>query len=108
VQRGGVWTVASAPAYAGKPPPVVIGQDDRFSETHSVTICALTTVPWPNRFSASASSRAPQTASGRLQPDARQLTTVQRHRLGKRIGTLDARDMIRLNRGLMVFPGLAG
>jgi mRNA interferase MazF len=109
VKRGDVWTVAGAPGYAGKPRPVVIVQDDRFSHTQSVTVCALTTVPVDAPLlrvgiepSASNGLRAPCS----LMLD--KVTTVQRQRLGKRIGTLDATDMVRLNRGLMVVLGLAG
>jgi mRNA interferase MazF len=109
VKRGDVWTVAGAPGYAGKPRPAVIVQDDRFGDTQSVTICAVTTVTLEAPLlrvslepSASNGLRAPCS----LMLD--KLTTVPRQRLGKRIGALDAGDMARLNRGLMVFLGLAG
>lgn len=36
------------------------------------------------------------------------VTTVPRARLGRRIGSLEGADLLRLNRGLMVFLGLAG
>ena len=45
MRRGEIWTVAGGPAYAGKPRPAVIVQDDRFAGTSSVTICAFTTDP---------------------------------------------------------------
>ena len=43
MRRGEIWTVAGGGGYAGKPRPVVLVQDDRFSATNSVTICAFTT-----------------------------------------------------------------
>lgn len=36
------------------------------------------------------------------------VTTVQRSKLGERIGRLDDQDMVRLSRAIMVFFGLAG
>jgi mRNA interferase MazF len=36
------------------------------------------------------------------------ITTVPRTRVGNRMGTLDAEDVVRLERALMVFLGLAG
>ena len=43
MRRGDIWTVAGGRAYAGKPRPVVIVQDDSFDATASITICAFTT-----------------------------------------------------------------
>ena len=42
--RGEIWIVSGGKDYAGKPRPAVILQDDRFGMTHSVTVCACTTV----------------------------------------------------------------
>lgn len=36
------------------------------------------------------------------------VTTVHRDKLGYRVGALDDEDVLRLNRALMVFLGLAG
>jgi mRNA interferase MazF len=36
------------------------------------------------------------------------LTTVSKEKLGARIGSLDAEDLVRLDRAIMVFLGLAG
>jgi mRNA interferase MazF len=36
------------------------------------------------------------------------LTTVPRTKVGRRIGRLDDDDMLRLNRAILVFLGLAG
>jgi mRNA interferase MazF len=109
MRRGEIWTVAGGKDYAGKPRPVVIVQDDRFDATSSITICTFTTDPTdaplfrlvvePN---ASNGLRAPC----RLMVD--KITTVATSRIGSRIGRLDDEDILRLNRAILVFLGLAG
>ncbi len=43
MKRGEIWTVAGGPAYAGKPRPAVIVQDNRFDANDSIIVCPLTT-----------------------------------------------------------------
>ena len=43
MRRGEIRTVAGGAAYAGKPRPAVIIQDDRFDANDSVVVCPLTT-----------------------------------------------------------------
>src|SRR3970282_2597258 len=45
MKRGEVWSVAGGAAYAGKPRPAVIVQDDRFDANDSIVVCPLTTDP---------------------------------------------------------------
>ncbi|MBT8397651.1 MAG: type II toxin-antitoxin system PemK/MazF family toxin, partial [Gemmatimonadetes bacterium] len=45
-------------------------------------------------------------APSRLMVD--KLTTISKERLGSRIGRLDDEDMVRLNRAILVFLGMAG
>ena len=109
MRRGEVWTVAGGRGYAGKPRPAVILQDDRFDATASITLCAFTTDPTdaplfrlliePN---ATNGLRAPC----RLMVD--KVTTVPKSKIGSRIGRLDDQDILRLNRAVLVFLGLAG
>ena len=109
MRRGEVWTVAGGRGYAGKPRPAVILQDDRFDATASITLCAFTTDPTdaplfrlliePN---ATNGLRAPC----RLMVD--KITTVPKSKVGPRIGRLDDQDILRLNRAVLVFLGLAG
>ncbi len=109
MKRGEIWTLAGGTGYAGKPRPAVILQDDRFADTASVTVCALTTtsVDAPLlRLPVEPTAANGLRANCSLMLD--KVTTVPRQRLGKRIGTLDASDVLRLNRGLLVFLGLAG
>lgn len=107
MKRGEVWTVAGGAAYAGKPRPAVIVQDNRFDANDSIIVCPLT---------ADATSAPifrlpvePSTANGLQQPCRLmidKLTAVPRTRLGKRLGSLSREEMKTLNRALFVFLGL--
>jgi mRNA interferase MazF len=109
VKRGEIWSVAAPSDYVGKPRPAVIVQNDDFGPIASVVICPFTS----NEAEASLFRPLIETtagnglvASSRLMVD--KLSAVPKTRLGKRIGRLSAADMLRLNRALMVFLGLAG
>ena len=109
MKRGEVWTAAGGADYAGKPRPVVIVQDDRFDATTSVTICAFTSDPTDAPLLRLAVE--PNQANGlrtisRLMVD--KITTIAKAKLGNRIGKLANADMVRLNRAMMIFLGLAG
>jgi mRNA interferase MazF len=109
VRRGEIWTGAGGKDYAGKPRPVVIVQDDRFDATGSVTICAFTTDPTDAplfRLRVEPTEQNGLRASCRLMVD--KITTVPRAKIGSRIGRLDDEDIVRLNRAIVVFLGLAG
>jgi mRNA interferase MazF len=107
MKRGEVWTI-SAGGYAGKPRPAVIVQDDRFDATGSITVCVFTTdATEADLFRVAV---APNQQNG-LRSDSRlmvdKIVTVAKERLGTRIGRLDDEDMVRLNRAILVFLGLA-
>jgi len=100
--------VGGAGGYAGKPRPAVIVQDDAFDATASVTVCAFTTDPIEAplfRLLVVPSAANGLRAECRLMVD--RVTTVQRSKLGTRIGRLDDEDVLRLNRAIVVFFGLA-
>jgi mRNA interferase MazF len=109
MKRGEIWTVAGGKDYARKPRPVVILPDDRFDATDSITVCALTTDPTdaplfrpliePNETNG-------LRASCRLMAD--KITTVPKTKVGARIGRLGDEDVVRLNRAVLVFLGMAG
>ena len=105
--RGEIWTVSSA-GYTGKPRPAVIVQDDRFDATESVTVCVFTTdeteAPLFRLPIAPSASNGLHTVS-RVMVD--KITTVSKKRLGERIGRLEGAEVIRLNRAILVFLGLA-
>jgi mRNA interferase MazF len=109
VKRGEIWTVAGGRDYAGQARPAVILQDDRFDATASVTICAFTTDATDAplfRLPVEPNERNGLRATCRLMVD--KLTTVPRTKVGSRVGRLDDEDLVRLNRALLVFLGLAG
>ena len=107
MKRGEVWTV-SASGYAGKPRPAVIIQDDRFDATASVTVCVFTTDDTDAplcRIAVQPTAGNGLRAPSRLMAD--KLTTIAKERLGERIGRLDDEDVVRLERAVLVFLGLA-
>ncbi|SRR6266851_132507 len=108
MKRGEVWTVAGGPDYAGKPRPVVIVQDDAFSDTASITICALTTAALSASLARVVIEPSPFNGLRVIsQIMADKVTSVSRTKLGRRIGRLSDGDMARLDRVLLVFLGLA-
>ena len=109
MKRGEVWTVAGGADYAGKPRPAVVLQDDAFSATASVTICPFTThlVDAPLiRLAVEPHERNGLRQPSHLMVD--KVTTVPRAKLESRIGRLADEDVVRLNRAVLVFLGLAG
>ncbi|MBI4486514.1 MAG: type II toxin-antitoxin system PemK/MazF family toxin [Acidobacteria bacterium] len=109
MKRGEVWTVAGGPDYAGKPRPTVILQDDAFDATASTTICPFTThiVDAPLlRLTIEPSELNGLHATSQLMID--KITTVSKAKLQKRVGRLADEDIVRLNRAVVVFLGLAG
>ena len=108
MRRGEIWTVAGGQDYAGKPRPAVIVQDDSFDGTNSITICAFTSDPTEAplfRLAVEPNARNGLRASCRLMVD--KITTVPKTKLGSPIGRLDDEDVLRLNRAMLVFLGLA-
>jgi mRNA-degrading endonuclease toxin of MazEF toxin-antitoxin module len=95
-------------ATAATPRPALIVQDDRFG-TDSVTVCPFTADPTEApliRLKIEAGKPVGLTGTSRLMID--KLTTVQRRRLGAKVGDLDHTTMLRVNRAIIVFLGLAG
>ena len=108
MRRGDICVAATRGAYTGKPRPVVIVQDDRFDATASVTVCPLTT----NDLDAPLMRIPvePTETSGIRQPSrimVDKVTTMSRANLGERVGRLADADLVRLDRALLVFLGLA-
>ena len=108
MRRGDIWTVAGGKEYAGKPRPVVIVQDDSFDATDSITVCAFTTDQTEAplfRLPVEPTDRNGLFATSRLMVD--KFTTVPKSKVGAQIGRLDDEDILRLNRAILVFLGLA-
>lgn len=109
MRRGDVVTIAERSGrFTGKPGPAVIIQSDFFAAIATVTICPLTTTS-----PAAPLARIPVEPTDSLplaQPSwimADKITTVRRNHVGEVIGQLPAEAMVRLDRSLMVFLGLA-
>lgn len=109
MRRGEVWTAAGGRAYAGKPRPVVVLQDDRFDSTDSITICPLTTDSTsallfrvPIEPSADNGLRQPSYAM------ADKIASIPKTSMRMLVGRLADDDVGRLNRAVLVFLGLAG
>jgi mRNA interferase MazF len=109
VRRGEIVTVAADDGYVDKPRPAVIVQSDDFAATASLTVCLLTSVGMeapllrlPLRPDLGTSLTAPSW----IMVD--KIVTVPRAKIGRRVGSLSPGDVIRLNRALAVFLGIAG
>ena len=105
--RGEIYTAAARGPYTGKPPPVVILQDDRFDATASITVCPFTTNPVEAPLVRLPID--PSEENGLDQPSqimVDKVTTVPRSSLGKRLGRLRDDELVALNRSLIVFLGL--
>jgi mRNA interferase MazF len=88
---------------------VVILQDDRFDKTESITICAFTTDPTDAplfRLAIEPSASNGLRSACRLMVD--KITTVPKSKIGARAGRLGDEDIVRLNRAILVFLGIAG
>lgn len=108
MRRGDIHVAAARGAYTGKSRPVVIVQDDRFDATASVTICPLTTDPVEAPLTRIVIE--PTGATGIEQPSqimVDKITTVPRTAVHDHLGRLADADLIRLDRALVVFLGLA-
>jgi mRNA interferase MazF len=108
MKRGEIWTVGGEKDYARKPRPAVILQDDRFDATDSITICRLTIDPTDAplfRLPVEPTVRNGLRSVSRLMVD--KITTVPKSKVGAQIGRLDDEDILRLNRAILVFLGLA-
>lgn len=109
MKRGEVWTLAGGGDYAGKPRPVVIVQNDRFDAIQSITVCPFTTNPVSAplfRLPIEPTEENGLRHACRMMAD--KVMTVPRRKLGVRVGRLSDEEMVRVNRALMVFLGIAG
>lgn len=107
MRRAEIWTVSGGADYAGRPRPAVIIQDDHF-DTDSVTLCPVTTDPTDAplfRLLIEPDERNGLDGPSRIMVD--KVTTVRRSRLGAKVGALDDASVLRLNRALVVFLGIA-
>lgn len=87
---------------------VVVVQEDSFDGTDSITVCPLTAEEMNAPM-----LRLPLTPNCRNGLSARRhimvdkITTISKSRIGLRRGRLDDDDVLRLNRAILIFLGLA-
>ena len=108
MRRGDIYIAAARGIYSGKPRPVVIVQEDRFDATASITVCPLTTNPLDAPLTRIAVGV--KAATGIEQPSQimiDKITTMPRANVRDHLGRLADADLIRLDRALLVFVGLA-
>ena len=108
MRRGEIWTVAGASYYTGKPRPAVIVQDDLFETVGSITLVSFTTDPTEAplfRVPIVPNERNGLETACRLMAD--KIITMPEANLGTRIGQLDPEDMLRLERAILIFLGMA-
>ena len=84
-------------------------QDNRFDAIDSVTVCPLTSDPASLPLFRVPIEPTPDNGlRKKSHAMADKVTTIPRANLGARVGRLDAQDIARLNRAVVVFLGLAG
>lgn len=109
VNRGEIWTVAGV-AYATKPRPAVIVQDDLFDGTRSVTVAPMSSTLLDAPFMRIRIAGGDGRLSG-LDHDSDvmidKLTTVKRSNVHARVGRLTAEQVVEVERAMMAFLGLA-
>ena len=79
-------------------------QSGAFDATEPVTVCGLTTNPTERVIEPNETNALKVTC--RLTAD--KITTMPRAKLGNRVGRLVDEDILRMNRAVLVFLGLAG
>ena len=108
MRRGDICIAAARGIYTGKPRPVVIVQDDRFDATASITVCPLTTNPLDaplTRIDVEVTAATGIEQPSKIMID--KITTMPRANVHDHLGRLADADLIRLDRALLVFLGLA-
>lgn len=107
-KRGDIWTAAEKGPHTGKPRPVVIVQSDHFDRLGSIAVCGFTTDPTEAPL-----FRIPVMPTPVNGLDQRssimvdKITAIRRSSLDHQIGRLEDSEIIRLNRSMAVFLGLA-
>ena len=107
MRRGDLVTVATPGDY-GKPRPALVVQSDLFDELPSVTLCLVTSTLRDApifRITVDPSSTNGLQRLSQIQVD--KIMTVARERVGGVIGQLDDATLLKVNRSLAVFVGIA-
>ncbi len=107
MRRGDFVTVA-APGDYGKPRPALVIQSDLFDELPSVALCLVTSELRNAPIFRITVDPAPDTGLQNIsQIQIDKILSVPRERVGSVIGRLDDATMLKVNRSLAVFAGIA-
>lgn len=107
MRRGDLVTVAAHGDY-GKPRPALVIQSDHFDVLSSVTLCLVTSALLDAPVFRITVEPSPENGLQRIsQIEVDKIMTVRRERVGRVIGRLDDATMLRVNRALAVFVGIA-
>lgn len=108
MKRGDVVTVAASGDY-GKPRPAVIVQTDALPAAHaSVIVCQMTSdIAEAPDFRVTIEPTEKNGLRTRSQIMADKPVTIRREGVGRKIGSLDDKDVARLNVALAFVVGLA-
>lgn len=107
MRRGDLVTVAT-PGDHGKPRPALVIQSDSLSELSSVTLCLVTSTLLESPLFRITVDPSPENGLRRIsQVQVDKIVTVKRERVGSAIGRLDDATLLKVNRSLAVFVGIA-
>lgn len=108
MKRGDIVLAVAAGDY-GKPRPALVVQSDLFNDTHaSVLVCLMTSDLQDAplfRITVEPSDKNGLQASSQIMVD--KIMAIRRDKIRTRIGSLDEEVLLRVNRSLMLFLGLA-
>lgn len=108
MKRGDLVTVAAKGHYSGEPRPALIVQADLFAHLASVTVCLLSSeVVQAPLLRLTVDPTPDNGLETRCQIQVDKLVTVPRDKLGPRIGSLSHEIMVRVERSLALFLGIA-
>ncbi|MGO4584542.1 type II toxin-antitoxin system PemK/MazF family toxin [Arthrobacter sp. 2RAF6] len=105
--RGEIWTVAGG-VFASKPRPALVIQDDRFSDSQSLTVLPMTSTLRDApllRIPLTPSELSGLVRESHIMID--KITTVRRSNVQSRVGRLTAGQLVEVERALLVFLGIA-
>jgi mRNA interferase MazF len=107
MRRGDLVTVA-APGDYGKPRPALVIQSELFDEMPSVTLCLVTSTLRNAPIFRITVDPSPDNGLERIsQIQVDKTMTVARDRVRQTIGRLDEATLLKVNRSLAVFLGIA-
>ena len=107
MRRGDIVTVAAHGDH-GKPRPALVIQSDFFDTLSSVTVCLVTSTLLDALVFRITVDPSPENGLRRVsQIEVDKIMTVRRERVGAVIGHLDDATLLKVNRSLAVFVGIA-